>query len=176
MRQAERIADRDDEVTDADLLRIAERHLDEPGRVLHPNEGNIRPRIRSHHFRLQAAVVGQRNLDLVGVLYDVVICQDISTRRVHDHPRARAADLALQLLRGDAEEAPEERVIRERIARRVDGAPGRDIDDGRGRVGDQRRETGQFLPADLRRQRGMRRVQRRQSGEQCDDGDEAESG
>ncbi len=132
VREAERIADRDDVVADAQLARIAERHLDQRF-VLHLQHREVGAFVRADDLRAQAAVVRERDRDLVRVLDDVVVGEDEALLRVDDHARARRLDLAAAVLAlsAEVEEAAQELVLRERVVR-LDATADRDVDD-RGR-------------------------------------------
>ena len=94
VREAERIADRHDVVADAQRRRIAERDARQV-RGVDLQHREIRAFVRADDARREAAVLEQRDGDLVGVRDDVMVRQDVAVGGVDDDARARAFDLAL---------------------------------------------------------------------------------
>jgi hypothetical protein len=91
MTQAERIADRDHEIADLHLIRIADRQIDQiVGFNL--DDGYVGRGIRAHDFRIQGIIVEQRDLNLVGADDDMMIGQDVTIFSVHDDTGTGARD------------------------------------------------------------------------------------
>ncbi len=163
MREAERIADRDDIVADSQLARVAERHAREPARVdLYDRE--IRAFVRADDFRRQAAVVEQRNRNLIRVLDDVMVRQNVALGRIDNDAGACGFDFVLALLLWrvlwpvEIEEAFEEFVVGERVAFR-NATADRNVYNGRGDLFDHRRQARHLARGKLCPRRG--------SGKQC---------
>ncbi len=118
---AERIADREHEVADLNLVGIAE--FDRRKALLHilqSQHRKIAALIAQQHLGFEFALVGERHANLVGALDDVMIGDD-DAARIDDHARA---ERALDALAGrpharqlPAEKAAEKRVVEEGIAR-----------------------------------------------------------
>ena len=121
--------------------------------------GQVGVRIRADHARLDRAVVVQGHVDVVGALGDMVVGQHIALGRIDDHARAERLLDALARLVRDVEEAPEYRVVEERIAHLHAGLRV-DVDHGRRDPVDHRRQSRQRLAIDCRRQAGLRRSRR----------------
>ena len=118
MREAERIADRDDVVADSQLARVPERHARESARV-DLNDREIGALVRADDFRGQASVIEQRDRDLVRVLDHVMVRKNVALGRIDDDARASGFDFVLALLRRiEIEKAFEELVVGERVALR----------------------------------------------------------
>ena len=84
--------------------------------VLDAQHREIRAAVLQHDLGLELALVGERDLDLVGALDDVVVGDD-QAGRIDDHARAeRALHLLAGCCAGHAEEAAEDRVVQQRIA------------------------------------------------------------
>ena len=96
--------------------------------------------VLEHDVGREFALVGQRHLDLIGVLDDVEIGHD-QARRVDDDAGAeRALDALARLAAEIAEEVPEERIGKERRGLLLDHARGIDVDHRRRDPLDHRRE------------------------------------
>ena len=133
--QAEGIADGDDIVSDLELGRIPERHGDQI-RLLGLQDGDVRAFVAADDLGGKGPVVEQRDGDFAGVLHHMMIGDDVAVLRVDDDAGARALELALARprIRRRVEEAPEKRVVEQRVALAgllLDGAARRDIDHGR---------------------------------------------
>ena len=114
---AERIADGQHHI--ADLQRVGIRkfqHRKLLVPVLYAQYRKIGSRILQNKRRLKLAFVGERDLDLVGALNDVIVRHD-QTRRIDDHARTQRP---LQLIASSsprhAEEPAKNRVVQKRIA------------------------------------------------------------
>ena len=113
---AEGIADRQHDVADQQLIGIGEIQRREfLLAVLDPQHREIGAAVLEHDLGLEFALVGQRDLDLVGALDDVVVGHD-EAGRIHHHARSQRALHLLRLLAGHAEEAAEDRIVEQRIA------------------------------------------------------------
>ena len=77
VREAERIADRDDVVADAQRRRIAERDARQV-RGLDLQHREVGAFVGADDARREAAVLEQRDGDLVGVRDDVVVREDVA--------------------------------------------------------------------------------------------------
>jgi hypothetical protein len=64
---------------------------------------------------LEFALVGERDLDLVGAFDDVVVGDD-QPRRIHHHARSQRTLHVFRLLAGHAEEPAEDRIVEKGIA------------------------------------------------------------
>ena len=169
---AEGIADRQSEVADLDGVGIAQlQHR--KGRVLgglDPQDREIAARVAQQDVGGKLAPVGKRHLDLVHVLDDVVVGHD-EAGRIDDHARAERLRGRPAWPHALAEKAPENRVVEQGAApRRALDALGVDIDHGRGRLFDHRRET----QCDLRFRTG--RLTRRLGVERGGEGGENDGG
>src|SRR4249919_3039609 len=115
---AERIADGQYYIADLQCIgirKLQHRKLLVP--VLYAQYRKIGSRVLENKRRLKLAFVGERDLDLVGALNDVIVRHD-QTRRIDDHARTQRP---LQLIASSsssrhAEEPAKDRVIQERIA------------------------------------------------------------
>lgn len=157
---AERIADGENEI--ADLQRIGVGEFEERKRraVLDAHDGKIGARILQHHGGFELALVGQRHLDLVGTLDDVDVGDDQPGRIDDDAGAERTLHLVARPARTAAEEAAEDRIVEQRVAR-LHGLCRIDVHDGGGDVLDDGRIGQPHLvggrhAAVLRRRRGDR--------------------
>ena len=89
MPEAERVADRNHEIADAQVAGIGQRHLHQVF-ARHLDHGNVGVRIAADDFGGQFAPVGQGHLDFVSVLDDMEIGQGETVRA--DHKSASVAD------------------------------------------------------------------------------------
>ena len=113
---AEGIADREHDVADQQFIGIGEVERREfLFAVLHAQHGQIGAAVLEHDLGLELALVGERNLDLIGALDDVVVGDD-EPGRIDHHARSERALHLLGLLAGHAEEAAEDRVVQQRVA------------------------------------------------------------
>ena len=96
--------------------------------VLDPQHREIGARVAQHDLGLELTLVGERNLDLVGALDDVMVGDDQAARIDDDAGAERA--LHLRAIR-PAEEAAEQGIVEQRIAV-GDGLGGVDVDHRRG--------------------------------------------
>jgi hypothetical protein len=143
--KTERIADRYDEIANLRFAGVAQRNVHEIRRF-DLEHCDVRGLVAADDFRLDRAVVEQRDVDFGRVFYDVRVRNDVTVFGVDDDAGAGRLRLALpRALLGNVEKASEERIVEKRIALRLHGAFHRDIDDGR------------RCPLDHRRQRGHRR-------------------
>ncbi len=128
---AERIADRQHHVADQKLVGVRQfQHRKLLARRLQPQHGQIGAAVLQDDLGLELALVGERDLHLVGALDDVVVGHD-QARRVDDHARAeRALHLLRRTVAGNAEEAAEDRIVEQRIAV-LHHLRGIDVDDRR---------------------------------------------
>ena len=127
---AEGIADRDHDVADLQFIgigKIERREFFAP--VLQPQHGKIGAAVLEHDLGLEFALVGERNLDLIGAFDDVVVGHD-QTGRIHHHPRSKRSLHLFGLLAGHAEETAEDRIVEQRIAV-LHHLGGVDVDNGR---------------------------------------------
>ena len=118
----ERIADGEHEVADLQRVGIGEFERREALALrLDAQHREVGARILEHDLGLELALVGERDLHLVGALDDVVV-GDHEAGGIDQHARA---ERALHLLAAGpraarhAEEAPEDRVVEQRIADRT---------------------------------------------------------
>src|SRR6266853_6973408 len=86
--------------------------------------------VGSHRLGLQFLAVGERHLDLVGRLDDVMIGENVSLG-ADDHARAEACRALRLVFEAVSEKMPEQGVVEERMARRLDFLAGENIDDRR---------------------------------------------
>ncbi len=89
LRETDRIADGEHDVTDAQPVRVAERHHGEVALEVELQDGEIGFRIPSDDLRLGDPTVGELGADQVGRCDHVVIRDDVSGG-VDDHARAQA--------------------------------------------------------------------------------------
>ena len=167
---AEGIADRQHDVADQQLVRIGKIQRREFFlAILDPQHREIGAAVLEHDLGLEFALVGERNLDLVGAFDDVVVGHDEAGRIHHDARSQRALHL-LRLLAGHAEEAAEDRIVEQRIAV-LHHLGGIDVDHRRlhplhdRRVGELQLHGGSRHAAVLRHRRGGRG----RKGQQCRD-------
>src|SRR5690606_19251495 len=165
--EAERVADRDDEVADVEVVRVAELELAQVARF-DSEQGNVGRRIAADDLGFELAPVGQRDDDRFGVLHDVAVRHDQTFVGVDDDARADALlrHRLLKLLR-KLEEPAKERVLEKRALLRLwrerrDG----NVDNGRGDSLEQRC-VGRILVLVDERPRGRYGIYGR-----CSDGDE----
>ena len=132
-------------------------------------------RIGADQARRIGAPVVERHLDLGGVGDDVAVGQDVAARGVDDHAGARALPSRARHLR-QIEEAPEERVVEQRIGGALDPGAHRDVDHAGRHAGEQRRH-GEYAargvqerPRGGRRHAGGRRARRVPRARRDEDG------
>ena len=156
----ERVADRQHDVADLQVVDVAEvdhRQLVE----VDLEHRDVRFRIGADRLGARRAAVAERHLDVVGAFDDVVVGEQVAGRR-DDHARAEA-DLALlgRLARAVAEEEAEHRVV---AARPLRDAAGGDADDRRrgplGGAGVARRRRAGADQRDAAHRRGQRHDRR----------------
>ena len=129
----EGIADGEHDVAYLKRVRISEL---ERGKALvlrlDAQHRQVRARILQHHLGFEFALVGQRHLDLVRSLDDVVVGHHETCGIDEDARTQGALDLLTRSSGaiGHPEEAPEDRVVEQAIAD-GDGLGGIDIDHGR---------------------------------------------
>ncbi len=121
---AEGVADGKHEVADHEFVRIGE--VD--GRELLPavldaQHGEIGAAVLQHDLGLELALVGERNLDLVGALDDVVVGDDEAGSIDHHAGAERTLHLFGTNVAGRAEEAAEEGIVEGHV-RHAFGLPG----------------------------------------------------
>ena len=92
VREAERIADRDDPVAHVDRVRVAEGQRAQVLRV-DAHDGDVRLRVGADDLAGELALVGELDLDRVGPLDDVVVRED-DAALVDDEARAQPLHLA----------------------------------------------------------------------------------
>jgi hypothetical protein len=113
---AEGVADREHDVADQQLVGIGKVERGEfLFSVLHAQHGQIGAAVLEHDLGFEFALVGERDLDLIGALDDVVV-GDHQTGSIDHHARSERALHLLGLLAGHAEEAAEDRVVQQRVA------------------------------------------------------------
>ncbi len=123
---AEGIADREHHVADQQLVRIGEvERCELLFRVLDAQHGQIGAAVLEHDLGLELALVGERNLDLVGALDDMVVGDDKPGSIDHHAGSERTLHL-FGLLAGHAEEAAKNRIVEQRIAH-LHGLAGVDV-------------------------------------------------
>ncbi len=147
---AERIADRDDEI--ADLERVGIAHLEHRKIVaaLDAQHGEIGARIAQRDLGVELALVRQRDPH-VGHVFDHVIVGHDQARRIDEDARPERLLHPLALVPAAAEEPLENRIVEQGIARRRLDPRRVDVDDrGRGLLHD-RREGETHLGRALRR-------------------------
>src|SRR5690606_32108784 len=111
--EAERVTDRDDEVADLELTRVAHPRRDEV-LGLDLEQRDIRRLVAADELRREAALIRERYDDFLRVLHDVMVREHVAFFRVDDHARAHALPRHdLRIIR-DAEEAAKERVVEQR--------------------------------------------------------------
>jgi hypothetical protein len=151
---AERVADREDDLAEPQLARVAERQRAQRGqRALELEDGEVRLGIGTDDLRLVIGAVVERDGDGVGALDDVRVGEDAAAGRDDDarahalrHPRIAVAEA----------EAGAERIGEEGIERRgaaVDRLGRRDVDDA---VHDALGDVGDVGGAGEHRERGRR--------------------
>src|SRR5712692_8849019 len=124
---SERVADCKHDVADAQGIGVAESDRgDRPAFDL--QDGDVGFRIGTDGFGFQFLTVNERYLDLVGRLDHVVIGENVSLG-THDHARAEACRALRFVLETVPEEMPEQRVVEERMARRLDFFAGENVHD-----------------------------------------------
>ena len=84
--------------------------------VLDAQHREIGARVLEHELGVELALVGERDLDLVGVLDDVVVGDDEAGGVDDDAGAERALDLLARAAGAAAEEAAEDRIVEQRIA------------------------------------------------------------
>ena len=140
---AEGVADREHQVTDLELVGIAELGKGQVALgALHLEHGEVGPLIAEHHLAIEFAAVAERHLDLVRIGDDVVVGDD-DPGGIDDDAGAEGLLDALRRrgeVRPAAEEAAEEGIVEERRLRLGDDAGGVDIDHRRRDPLDDRRE------------------------------------
>ena len=137
---AERIADRQHHVADLQIVGIAEVDHREAllAVVLDAQHREIGARVLEHDIDRELALVGERDLHLVGAVDDVIVGDDQAGRIDDDAGAERLLGLLARPAELRPEEAAEERVFHQRIAVRH-GLGGRDGDDRRHHALDDRR-------------------------------------
>ena len=147
MAQAERVADGEHEITHPDALGITDRHVGQPFRI-DLDDCDVGRSIRADDLCIEDFPVHRRDLDLVGLVNDVVVGQDIAVLGVDDDARTGARDLALPAARDvrQAEKAPE-RFVAE-VPASADSLAHSDVHDGRRYPLHERRQARQFLAID----------------------------
>ena len=124
---AERIADRQHHVADLQLVGIGEFQCREAlAGTLDAQHGEIAALVLEHDVGWEFALVGERDLDVAGVLDDVVIGDD-EARRVDQDAGAERALHHLPRHAATAEELAEERIGHERVLV-LDHVAGIDVD------------------------------------------------
>ena len=121
--EPERVADRHHEIADAQGVRIGKPDLRQFIRF-HLQNRQVDLRIAADQRRLQQPAVGEGHIDVVGTLHDVVVGDDVSPPRIHDHAAARTAGLAIALSARNIEKAAEEGVFEEGVPHRYRGGGG----------------------------------------------------
>jgi hypothetical protein len=134
---AERIADGDRPVTDAELVRVAERQHRQVA-TLDLDHGHVGGRVGADDGGLELAAVVERDLDVIGVLDDMVVRQD-ATARVEDEAQAgrRHALLARRTLPEEATHHLLRRIVAVLVADLLGHI---DEHDGRQRLADETHE------------------------------------
>ena len=115
---AERIADGEHDVANLERVGIGEfKERQALAPVLDAQHGEIGALILEHQRCLELALVGERDLHFVGAFDDVVVGDD-QAGGIHQHAGAeRALQLAAAAAAArHAEEAPEDRIVEQRIA------------------------------------------------------------
>ena len=118
-------------LTDQERVGIAEVDRREAlAAVLDAQHREIGARVLEDEVRIELALVGERDLDLVGVLDDVIVGDDEAGGVDDDAGAERALDLLARTARAAAEETAEDRIIEQRDPvldhpRRVDVHHGR---------------------------------------------------
>jgi hypothetical protein len=97
--EAQRVADGDDELSDAKRRRVAQRGVGKTGRP-HPHHGEIGGGVLPHQLGAVHALVGEAHLERGGAMHDVAVGEDVSVRRDHD-PRAAPCPAARALGRDE---------------------------------------------------------------------------
>ena len=146
--EAERIADREDEIADLQAIGITHRHRRQTtgGDLQH---GDIGLGIAADQPRLETPIVLCGDLDAGGVFDDVSVGQYIALRGVDDHAGTGRLGLALdRLLLLQVEEAPEQRILQQRVVLAHPTAH-RDADDARRHPADDRGDGLHRSAADL---------------------------
>ncbi len=124
---AERVADGKHDIADAQGIGVAESdRRDRPAFDLQHRD--VRFGIGTDGFGFQLLAVDERYLDLVGRLDHVVIGENVPLG-THDHAGAEACRALRFLFEAVAEEMPEERIVEERMARRLDFFAGENVHD-----------------------------------------------
>ena len=135
---AERIADREDEIADLDRVGIAELEHRELLVALDLEHRQIRAGIAQHDLGFEFPPIRERDLHFRHALDDVMVGDD-EAARIDDHARAERLGGA-RVLALRAEELAKDRIVEQRIARHRLDARGVDVDDGRPRLLDDGRE------------------------------------
>ena len=149
--EPEGVADGDDEVPDPKPVGVREGQCREIlGR--HLDHCDVGLRVRADQPPLQSPTVLQRDGDLLGVVHHVVVGEHVPPPGVDDDPGAETLAAALLGPLGHVEEAAEERVGEQGAALGAHGAPGRNVDDGRGDALQHGGETRQPFPVHHRGQ------------------------
>ena len=94
-------------------------------------DGDIGLGIGTNPFGLQSPSVGERDGDLVCVLYHVIAGDEETLARIDNHPRPGGAYLTLSRKFGNVEEAAQERMVEKRIAFLGNTPLSRDVNDAR---------------------------------------------
>ncbi len=140
MTQTERVADCQHEVTDANGLGVADRHVDEFV-AFDFKQRDIGCRIGADNFGIEHVTVDQGYLDLVRTLDDMVIRQDVAPLGVDDDAGAGARNFTRASRHLGQTEESSKRFVAERPAG-LNGLADANIDDGRRHALDERCEAG----------------------------------
>ena len=152
--ETERVADSEDEVADAYAFRIAYRHVGQPLRVYLDNR-DVRRGIRANDLGIEDFAVHRRDLNLVCVLDDVVICNDIAVVGIDDDAGTGTRDLAAAATTGAVRQTEEaSKSLIAEMAAHIYGLADANVDDGGRYPLDEWRQAGQCLIVDHCRQRG----------------------
>src|SRR4029077_12111964 len=110
-----RIADGQHDIADLHCVRIGKI---EDGKLLTPvldtQHRKVGTRILQHQRSLELAFVGERNLDLIRALDDMIVGHD-QAGGIYDHARTKRPLQLIAASAGHTEEAAEDRVVQQRV-------------------------------------------------------------
>ena len=116
MAESERVADGKDEITDFDVVRLADGQIGQSIGI-DLEQRDIGQCIRTDDLGIERFLVEQRNLNLVGVFDNMMIGQDIAILGIDDDTRTSTRHLAGPAARsiGNAEKAAEHLIAVRRL-------------------------------------------------------------
>ncbi|MNE01497.1 hypothetical protein D3C80_939370 [compost metagenome] len=93
--QTKRVTDGDGVIADAQGIGISQLNGRQVFWILNLNQSDVRARVFTHHFGIKFTPIAQLYFDGAGVIYNVVIGDDIAFRRVNNHARSQRHEFLL---------------------------------------------------------------------------------